>query len=69
MKEMHGLLALRRDGVRGRWEPDVRDAGAGDVAHLVLEHVVPTTLLLPRVPVKTLHKNVTDTYSVVRELY
>jgi hypothetical protein len=47
-------VTLGRDGVRGWRQPDVRDAGLGDVVDLGLEAVVPAALLLARLPVKPL---------------
>ena len=52
----------------GRGEPDVRDAGAGDVGYLALEHIVPATLILPGVPVKTLNKTLQSTNTHVVRL-
>ncbi|BAH94350.1 Os08g0473800, partial [Oryza sativa Japonica Group] len=48
-------VPLRRHGVRRRRQPDVGDPGLGDVVDLAFQHVVPATLLLPRLPVETLH--------------
>jgi hypothetical protein len=49
---------LLADGLRRRWEPDVRDAGGGDVIDLGHQEVVPTAIMLPRLPVETLsHKS------------
>jgi hypothetical protein len=45
---------LLGEGVRRRWEPDVGDAGLGDVIHLALQEVVPSPVLLPRLPVEAL---------------
>ncbi|CAM0943928.1 unnamed protein product [Alopecurus aequalis] len=47
-------VPLLGDGVRRRWEPDLRDAGGGDVVHLAQQEVVPPAALLPRLPVETL---------------
>uniref|UniRef100_J3MY47 Uncharacterized protein n=1 Tax=Oryza brachyantha TaxID=4533 RepID=J3MY47_ORYBR len=49
-------VPLRRDGVRRRREPDVRDPGRGDVVDAAMEEVVPPALLLPRLPVEPLHQ-------------
>jgi hypothetical protein len=48
---------LLADGLRRRWEPDVRDAGGGDVIDLGHQEVVPTAIMLPRLPVETLSQN------------
>jgi hypothetical protein len=45
---------LLGDGLRRRWEPDVRDARGRDVIHLAHQEVVPPAILLPRLPVETL---------------
>ena len=45
---------LGGDGVRRRREPDVRDAGGGDVVDLPHQEVVPPAALLARLPVERL---------------
>ena len=52
-----GHVPLLGDGLRRRWEPDVRDAGGSDVVHLAHQEVVPPAILLPRLPVETLSQN------------
>ena len=47
---------LGGDGVRRRREPDVRDAGGGDVVDLPHQEVVPPAALLPRLPVEPLNQ-------------
>ena len=47
---------LGGDGVRRRREPDVRDAGGGDVVDLPQQEVVPPAALLPRLPVEPLNQ-------------
>jgi hypothetical protein len=37
-----------------RWEPDVGDARAGDVLNLAHQRVVPSSVLLPRLPIEAL---------------
>jgi hypothetical protein len=45
---------LLGDGVGRRWEPDVGDARTGDVLHLAHQRVIPSSVLLPRLPVEAL---------------
>ena len=40
--------------VRRRREPDMSDAGLGDVVHLAHQEAVPSSVLLPRLPVEAL---------------
>ncbi|KAM3244174.1 hypothetical protein ACQJBY_055848 [Aegilops geniculata] len=47
-------VSLLGDGLRRRGEPHVRDAGGGDVVHLAHQEVVPSAIVLPRLPVETL---------------
>ena len=41
-------------GVRRQWEPDVRDAGGGDVVHLAHQEVVASPVLLLGFPFEAL---------------
>ena len=45
---------LLGERVRRRREPDMSDAGLGDVVHLAHQEVVPSSVLLPRLPVEAL---------------
>jgi hypothetical protein len=45
---------LLGDGMGRRWEPDVGDARAGDVLNLAHQRVVPSSVLLPRLPIEAL---------------
>lgn len=45
---------LLGERVRRRREPDVSDAGIGDVFHLAHQEVVPSPVLLPGLPVEAL---------------
>jgi hypothetical protein len=45
---------LLGDRVRRRREPDVGDAGLGDVVHLAHQEFVPSPVLLPGFPVEAL---------------
>uniref|UniRef100_J3MTS0 Uncharacterized protein n=1 Tax=Oryza brachyantha TaxID=4533 RepID=J3MTS0_ORYBR len=59
-------VPLRRHRVRRRREPDVGDAGAGDLLHLLMQKVVPPTLHPPRLPVKPLRNKNTKTKLIIK---
>ncbi len=56
---------LLADRVRRRREPDVGDAGCGDVVHLAHQEVVPPAILLPRLPVESLHHHQTQEHRCI----
>lgn len=50
--------------VRHRREPDMGDAGLGDVVHLAHQEFVPSPVLLPRLPVEALVEGGTNSISI-----